>query len=288
MMAALVTAAATVIGILGGCTSVSTAGQPSREISADTLSDDVDLATGREGGATPEAAVAEPIEQEENSPFDSDDEFSWLRTSPASIRMVWRDEQGAAYGQLERGRRALNQLGHDVVAIASGGIYAPGLRPLGLYVENGVEMTPLNLAEGSGNFFLQPNGVFSIVGGVAAIDRTAQFSEWHSNNSNQDQIDWALQSGPMLVIDGEANPLFTHSSESTHIRNAVAVDTEGNVVLIRSKGLVTMRQLADRCLELGATDALYLDGTIARLDWVRTGLAVPINIPVATMIAVVE
>lgn len=279
--------AVSVIGLLAGCAADSADGRLSEETMPE-ISAAADPAPGQGNEPAPDSTIAEPIETVDNSPFESDDEFFWLRTAPASIRMVWQDEQGVPHGQLERGRRALERSGDDVVAIASGGIHSPGLRPLGLYIENGVELTPLNQAEGSGNFFLQPNGVFLLVNGTAAVETTGQFAERYSYNSHPERVDWAVQSGPMLVVDGEANPLFTHSSTSTHIRNAVAVDTEGLVILIRSHGLVTMRQLADRCIELGAVNALYLDGTISRLDWVRDGVSVPLNIPVATMIAVVE
>ena len=52
---------------------------------------------------------------------------------------------------------------------------------------------------------------------------------------------------------------------------------------------VTLWEFATRCRELGAVNALYLDGTLSRLEYLAGTDGRPIfpNLPVATMIAVV-
>jgi uncharacterized protein YigE (DUF2233 family) len=259
---------------------------PSNRSSTSASAPPVTEAAGTSATAHGAATTGAP-EPAEVSPIESDDRYRWIWAQPEAIRMVWRDAAQRPYGQLQRARRALEEQGNTVVAITNGGGFSKDNEPLGLFVENGVEQVGINRARGNGNFFLQPNGVFWVGDRRAAVETTEAFMA-HYGGSDGPTVDWAVQSGPMLVVDGAINPLFTETSTSVHIRNAVAVDPVGRVLLIRSHGPVTMWELAARCLALGAVDVLYLDGTISRLDPVRQGRPLIPNIPVASMIAVVE
>ena len=42
----------------------------------------------------------------------------------------------------------------------NGGIYDKAYAPLGLYIEDGKRLTPVNRSAGGGNFFIRPGGVF--------------------------------------------------------------------------------------------------------------------------------
>jgi uncharacterized protein YigE (DUF2233 family) len=42
------------------------------------------------------------------------------------------------------------------------GMYHEDFSPVGLYVEDGKEIAPLNTADAPGNFFMKPNGVFFV------------------------------------------------------------------------------------------------------------------------------
>ena len=103
--------------------------------------DVVPSTTAGTAASTP-SSVAPPLER--------DDRHRWLWTDAADLRFVWQDGDGVPYGQLQAARRALEDEGETVLAITNGGIYRPGLVPLGLYVEDGVELTPLNRDSGSG------------------------------------------------------------------------------------------------------------------------------------------
>ncbi len=73
----------------------------------------------------------------------------------------------------------------------------------GLYIENGIERKALNTRKsGYGNFHLQPNGVFWVQDGKAAVTPTADYARLKPS------ADIATQSGPMLVIGGAINPKF--------------------------------------------------------------------------------
>lgn len=49
-----------------------------------------------------------------------------------------------------------------ILLAMNAGMYRPDGASLGLLVEDGRVVAPLNLAEGEGNFFLRPNGVFAV------------------------------------------------------------------------------------------------------------------------------
>ncbi len=84
-------------------------------------------------------------------------------------------------------------------------MYDFGLKPVGLYVEEGVEKHPLVRGGGWGNFFPRPNGVFFI-----GNDGKAGVMETEAYASSGIQPRLATQSGPMLVIDGQIHPAFLH------------------------------------------------------------------------------
>ena len=236
------------------------------------------------------AAVSTTTEAESESEtlIERDADYRWLRVDPTALRLVWRSDDDRPYGQLQAGRAAIERGGEQVLVITNAGIYDPGLIPAGLHIENGEQLVALNQNQGSGNFYLQPNGVFWIAGGEAAIETTQTFAANHQTNDDGHGIDLAVQSGPMLVIDGQANEKFSPDASSTHVRNAIAVDAQGQVLLVISRRRVNLRSIADRCLELGAVQALYLDGSLSRLEAVVAGRPIFPNIPVAAMLAVVD
>ena len=130
--------------------------------------------------------------------------------------------------------------------------------PLGLYIENKQQVRPLNKARGSGNFYLQPNGVFYITSdNKAAVCQTKDFT-------NNGKVKYATQSGPLLVVDGEINSVFTKGSSNTNIRNGVGVLPNGEVVFAMSKSLINFYDFAKYFQDMGCKYALYLDGFVSR------------------------
>ena len=69
-----------------------------------------------------------------------------------------------------------------------------------------------------------------------------------------------LQSGPMLVIEGEVNGHFSHNSENYQARSGVGVDANGQVVFAASANAVSFYNFASVFLLFGSEHALYLDG----------------------------
>ena len=89
----------------------------------------------------------------------------------------------------------------------NGGMYQGDFRPVGLYIENGRELTPANTVTRAGapsdtEFLKKPNGVFYIGEGEAGVVETGRFL------SARTAAKFATKSGPMLVIDGAIHPAF--------------------------------------------------------------------------------
>jgi len=139
------------------------------------------------------------------------------------------------------------------------GMFHPGFSPVGLYVEQAKVIQPLNENKGWGNFFLQPNGVLGWNKKQAFILTTQQYSRRDLH------VEYATQSGPMLVIDGKINSLFLPDSQSNKIRNGVGI-RNNKLYFVISKHSVSFYRFAQFFQRnLKVEQALYLDGSISSL-----------------------
>lgn len=178
----------------------------------------------------------------------------------ATLSLHNRDAEGKAYMGFDALFRDLIRQHRLPVFAMNGGMYNYDFSPTGFYVERGVEIKPLNTRSGFGNFHLKPNGVFWLNGGKAGVSETGAFK--HANR----KVQFATQSGPMLVIDGKLHPAFRAESDSLKIRNAVGVDRAGMVHFVISEDAVRFYDLATLYRDvLHCPDALFLDGSISSL-----------------------
>ena len=178
-----------------------------------------------------------------------------------AITLLWKDDSGEPLLTINRARAMLEARGDSIIALTNGGIYTREYRSLGLYVEGGEQYVPLNLGEGYGNFYLKPNGVFMIESGQAHIVSAAHY------DSSSFTPDYALQSGPLLVLDGNIHGAFTDGSQNCRLRSGIGVDAEGRVHLAISNGAVNFYDFATLFKRrLGCDNALYLDGAVSALQ----------------------
>lgn len=139
------------------------------------------------------------------------------------------------------------------------GMYHPDYAPVGLYIENGKQLTVLNEQQGFGNFFMQPNGVVAWNDQQVVIETTQDFK------TSRFKANYATQSGPMLIIDGKINPKFLADSDSLKIRNGVGVK-DNTLYFVITRNRVNFYQFAQFFKdELNIDNALYLDGSISSL-----------------------
>jgi len=194
-----------------------------------------------------------------------------LDLSTVELHLLWKDPQGVPLASLREGAALLETQRRAPVVLMNAGIYGKDLAPLGLHVENGKVLRPLNRGRGGGNFYLRANGVFFIREGRAAVLSTEQF---HSA-VGRDPVQLATQSGPLLVENGGINGNFKAGSDKRTTRNGVGVRKDGTVVLAISRGPINMHDFATIFRDgLLCPDALYLDGTISAFHAPAAGLPV--------------
>lgn len=127
----------------------------------------------------------------------------------------------------------------------------------------------IDTTKGNGNFYLKPNGVFYIsFNKKPNICITEKFIE----NKN---INFATQSGPMLVIDGNIHFAFQKNSVNLNIRNGVGILPNNQIIFAMSKKEINFYEFAEYFKELGCKNALYLDGFVSRTylpekKWIQT------------------
>ncbi len=182
---------------------------------------------------------------------------------PARDRIVTalNNEAGVPYGRFRPFVDAEQARGRTVRFAMNGGMYDDAKAPIGLYVQDGKELKSANTRPGPGNFHMLPNGVFYVRGDTAGVMETRAFVDAGI------EPDFATQSGPMLLIDGQFHPRFLKNSGSRKYRNGVGIVADnGAAAFAISKEPVTFWEFAalyrDR---LGCRDALFLDGTISSL-----------------------
>jgi uncharacterized protein YigE (DUF2233 family) len=180
------------------------------------------------------------------------------------LELHWQDGDGHPFAGIDRLKSWGEAQHRELLFAANAGIYDREFRPLGLYVEDGVTLRPLNTTRASasrGNFAMQPNGVFHVDrAGRAAVTTTQQWQQ------HPPSVLLATQSGPMLVIDGAINPSFDADSDSLKWRSGVCAITPQHVAFAISEAPVSFHAFARIFRdELGCRDALYLDGTLSRL-----------------------
>ena len=150
----------------------------------------------------------------------------------------------------------------DSVAFAmNAGMFDGDGKPIGYYVEESNRLNELNRADGEGNFYSTPNGVFYGSGNRWAVLATQSFY-----TNVLDRPEFGTQSGPMLVVDGELHPDIKENGEAKAIRNGVGVDDEGRAHFVISEAPVSFGVLARFFRdELKIDNALYLDGNVSAL-----------------------
>ena len=227
------------------------------------------------GSCSPKQAPPAPPVIERFRHFEIGGNFS-------KLQLHWKREDGSLLGTLAALHDHLLATGQNPICLMNAGIFNPTREPLGWHVEGGRELRPLNQDSGEGNFFLMPNGVFSISSDQlsASIRPTQESQEIHPS--------LATQSGPLLLHRGAIHPAFKAESPNKNIRNGVGIREDGSMVLAISTTPVCFYDFATYFKETQhCMDALYLDGTISQC-WLKSkGKPPPSDQQFAGMLAVV-
>lgn len=184
--------------------------------------------------------------------------FDMVKVSPENIKNIkfyYTDSNKQPFSTIEN----LQDSHPNLIFIMNGGIFSKQYKPLGLYIENSKVISELNINQGKGNFYFQPNGIFQINDNSVSIIKTQDY-QYSQDISN------AIQSGPLLIIDGEINSIFNKDSQNRYIRNGIGIDQFENIFFIISNQPVTFYEFAMFFQEkLNCDQALYLDGAISEM-----------------------
>ena len=184
------------------------------------------------------------------------------------LQLYWKDEKGEILSSIQNLKTFVESKQRTLVFAMNAGMFNPEHWPQGLFIQQGKKVAPLDTLAGEGNFYLKPNGVFYVkTDSTAAVCPSAAFTD-------DGQIRYATQSGPMLVIGGAIHPAFKKGSSNLNIRNGVGILPDGRAVFVLSKTAVNFHDFAAYFQGLGCKNALYLDGSISRAylpeqDWVQ-------------------
>ncbi|MGO1075921.1 phosphodiester glycosidase family protein [Inquilinus sp. CA228] len=198
------------------------------------------------------------------------------------LGLFWQGGDGRAYGSLYAFKRAMAAAGDPPLVAMNAGMYHEDLSPVGLFVSGGRQLNPANEADGDGNFFMKPNGVFYADGERAGILETGAFLR------QAPAAGIATQSGPLLVADGTLHPLFSDDGPSRKTRNGIGIRDDHTVVFAISRDGVSFGSFARLFRDaLGCRNALYLDGSVSALS-APDGLSVGWGIRVGPILAVFD
>lgn len=114
-------------------------------------------------------------------------------------------------------------------------------KPLGLYISQGNKSGEININQGVGNFYLNPNGFI-------ASDSTHFLINDSKNYVSSSNYNNAIQSGPMLISSGVINSNFDKSSRNKKIRCGVgyySVNNNNFLVFAKSNSPISFYDFAN-------------------------------------------
>jgi len=175
-----------------------------------------------------------------------------------NLELYWKDDQNNNFYNFENLKNWLDKKGEKLTFATNAGMYLKDRSPQGLFIQNGIIKKSINtVQEAYGNFYMQPNGVFYITNNnTGHVTTSLKFSE--------ENVKFATQSGPMLVIDNKIHSKFKDGSKNLNIRNGVGILPNGNLLFAMSKAKINLFDFASYFKKQGCKNALYLDGFVSR------------------------
>lgn len=185
----------------------------------------------------------------------------WIDLDENKLELFWKRPDGSPFVNFHGLRDWLTAEGRELVVATNSGIYAEDRTPLGLHIAAGETLRTLNPHKGGkGNFALKPNGVFYIDDTGAHIATTEDYA------AGDHKPTLAVQSGPLLVIQGALHPKFEAESTSVNLRNGIGVQSGKKIAIAITNWPVNLHTFASFFRDhLKCADALYLDGTLSGL-----------------------
>ncbi|MDR6966573.1 uncharacterized protein YigE (DUF2233 family) [Flavobacterium arsenatis] len=185
------------------------------------------------------------------------------------VKLYWKNDKQQHFKSIQNLKSWLENRNQKLEFAMNAGMYKKDNSPQGLYIEKTKMLSPIGTASGNGNFYMKPNGVFYLTtkkkAGICVSKELKNISE----------IEYATQSGPMLLVEGKIHSDFKKGSSNVHIRNGVGILPDGKIVFAMSKKEINFYDFATYFKSLGCKNALYLDGFVSRTyfpkeNWIQT------------------
>ena len=174
------------------------------------------------------------------------------------IKLYWKNDSGQILKSLNNLKSYASSKKENLVFATNAGMYKIDNSPQGLFIQNTNLINGTDTSKGTGNFYLQPNGIFYITKDESAFIKTT------ANFKMNNDIEYATQSGPMLIIENEINSIFNKTSTNLNIRNGVGITMDNKIIFAMSKTAISFYDFANYFKSMGCVNALYLDGFVSR------------------------
>lgn len=185
-----------------------------------------------------------------------------VNSKQQQLDFYWKDSIGMNYENFGFLKRSLQKQNKELIFAMNGGMFKRDLSPQGLFIDKGIiRFETDTVQKGYGNFYMQPNGIFYLTKENNPVVSTTK--EFLKKESTQN-IKYATQSGPMLLIEGKIHSKFGKGSSNLNIRNGVGVLPNGNILFAMSKEKINFYDLATFFKQKGCKNALYLDGFVSK------------------------
>jgi uncharacterized protein YigE (DUF2233 family) len=179
-------------------------------------------------------------------------------TKIQDLQLYWKNDNGETLKSIQNLKNYVESKNLTLTFAMNGGMFNKDFSPQGLFIQNKKTFAVLDTADGSGNFYLKPNGVFYITtDNTPIVCKTTDFKD-------NGKIKYATQSGPMLVVDGQIHSAFKDGSTNLNIRNGVGILPDNKIIFAMSKTEINFYDFAKYFQSLGCKNALYLDGFVSR------------------------
>ena len=196
----------------------------------------------------------------------------------ARLRMLSRDGGAQSFADAER---ALRERGERLLLATNGGLFHDGA-PIGLHVEDGRAVRPLNLdtapppGHRPGNFYYLPNAVlFQDRSGDVTIRDARRM------RGRTEAVRDGLQSGPALLLDGAAHRVARPPNRGVpHAsRSAACVVNPRELLIVFAPDPTTFPQLTRFLAAQGCRDAVFLDANVPGIYAPGHGIDIPESSP---------
>jgi uncharacterized protein YigE (DUF2233 family) len=154
--------------------------------------------------------------------------------------------------------------------VTNAGMYNKDGSPVGLYINNYKLIKPLDETSTplNDNFHLYPNGVFYIDSlNKMYVEKTVHFAQ--NKMKTGMGVQYATQSGPMLVMNDSIHDNFNFKSQNNNIRNGIGIvqgSSNKKAIVAISDNQITFFNFALLFKYiLNCNNALYFDGSISKM-----------------------